>query len=164
MRCPYCGHGDQRVLDSRPTPDGETIRRRRECPSCTRRFTTTERAEKPRVYVVKRGGEREEFSRDKVLNSMVLAAGKRPVSLERLEIAAAAIERDVLGDLIDEIPTHEIGRRVMAELSVIDTVAYIRFASVYQDFETVSDFTMIVDRVQRDEITARFSHLQDALL
>lgn len=164
MRCPYCGHGDQRVLDSRPTPDGETIRRRRECPACTRRFTTIERAEKPRLYVVKRGGGREEFSREKVLNSMVLAAGKRPVTLERLEIAAAAIERDLFGDLAEEIASVEVGRRVMNELRGIDSVAYIRFASVYQDFDTVSDFISLVDRVQSDETHARYSHLQDALL
>lgn len=164
MRCPYCGHGDQRVLDSRPTPDGETIRRRRECPNCTRRFTTIERAEKPRLFVVKRGGGREEFSRDKVLGSMLIAARKRPVSIERLEVAAATIERDLLGELVDEVPTAEIGRRVMGELSVIDTVAYVRFASVYQEFDTVSDFAGLVERVQREETALRFSHLQDALL
>ncbi len=164
MRCLYCGHGDQRVLDSRPTPDGETIRRRRECPNCNRRFTTTERAEMPRIFVVKRNGGRQEFSREKVLTSMVLAAGKRPVSLERLEIAADKIERDLLGLLTDEVTTVEVGRRVMAELSVIDTVAYVRFASVYQEFETVSDFTALVERVQREEVNARYSHLQDALL
>lgn len=118
----------------------------------------------PRLFVVKRNGGRQEFSREKVLSSMVLAAGKRPVPLERLEIAADKIERDLLGLLSDEVTTVEIGRRVMAELSVIDTVAYVRFASVYQEFETVSDFTALVERVQREEVNARFAHLQDALL
>lgn len=159
VQCPYCGHPDQRVLDSRPTPDGGTIRRRRECPACTRRFTTIERAERPRLFAVKRGGGREEFSRDKLLASMRVACRKRPVSVERLEAAAAKIERDLLAEPRDEATTREIGRRVMAELSVVDTVAYVRFASVYEDFDTVSDFARIVETVQRDEALARLEPL-----
>ncbi len=159
MQCPYCGHGDQRVLDSRPTPDGGTIRRRRECPACTRRFTTIERAERPRLYVVKRGGGREEFSADKLLASMRVAARKRPVSTERLELAATKIERDLLAEGLDEVTTAEVGRRVMGELSIVDTVAYVRFASVYQEFETVSDFARLVERVQREEALARLAPL-----
>ena len=155
VQCPYCGHPDQRVLDSRPTPDGGTIRRRRECPACTRRFTTIERAERPRLFVVKRGGGREEFSRDKLLASMRVAARKRPVSVESLEAAATRIERDLLAELHDEVATREVGRRVLGELALVDTVAYVRFASVYEEFETVSDFARIVENVQRDEALAR---------
>lgn len=147
MRCPFCGYIDQKVLDSRPAREGEAIRRRRECLGCGRRFTTFEEPERPRLFVVKRGGAREEFSRDKCLSSMVVACRKRPVPVEALKEATERIERDLFQEFEDEVPTQAIGERVMRELHAIDTVAYIRFASVYREFETVEDFATMVEEV-----------------
>lgn len=164
MRCPFCGYEDLKVLDSRPVPDGEAIRRRRECLSCARRFTTVERAERPRLFVVKRDGTREEFSREKVFDSMRIACRKRPISVETLRDAVARIERDLFREFDDELASKEVGGRVMRELSTIDTVAYVRFASVYQEFETVADFAQLVEKVQREEALAPFRGLQETLL
>lgn len=147
MRCPYCGCDDQKVLDSRPARDGDAIRRRRECNDCGRRFTTFEEPERPRLFVIKRGGSREEFNRDKLINSMIVASRKRPVSVERLRRAADSVERELFQEFEDEVPSTEIGERVMNELRKIDTVAYVRFASVYREFQTVSDFRSIVESV-----------------
>ena len=147
MKCPYCGFDDQKVLDSRPAREGEAIRRRRECLSCGRRFTTFEAPELPRLFVVKRGGARQEFSREKVLNSMLVACGKRPVPLETLRSAAEKIETDLFQEFIDEVPSTEVGERVMRELKAMDTVAYVRFASVYKEFETIKDFQNIVEDI-----------------
>ena len=145
MKCPFCGYDDQKVLDSRVAREGEAIRRRRECLSCGRRFTTFEAPERPRLFVVKRGGERQEFSREKVLSSMLVACGKRPVPLETIRAAAERIERDVFQEFEDEVQSTDIGERVMRELGSIDTVAYIRFASVYKDFADLRDFSRIVE-------------------
>jgi transcriptional repressor NrdR len=145
MKCPFCGFADQKVLDSRPAREGEAIRRRRECIGCERRFTTFEAPELPRLFVVKRRGEREEFAREKVLTSMLTACGKRPVPFEVVRDAAERIERDVFQEFEDEVPSTEIGERVMRELMGIDSVAYVRFASVYREFATISDFRKIVD-------------------
>jgi transcriptional repressor NrdR len=147
MKCPYCGFTDQKVLDSRVAKEGDAIRRRRECISCGRRFTTYEAPERPRLYVVKRGGHREEFDREKVLNSMLVACGKRPVPVETVRDAAARIERDCFQELEDEVASTNIGEKVMRELMSIDTVAYVRFASVYKEFATISDFRRIVEEV-----------------
>ena len=156
MRCPFCGYIDQKVLDSRPAREGEAIRRRRECLGCGRRFTTFEEPERPRLFVVKRGGSREEFSRDKCLSSMVIACRKRPVALELLREAAERIERDLFQEFEDEVPTKAIGGHVMEALKKIDVVAYVRFASVYREFETLRDFADIVDEVgdRREEVRA----------
>ncbi|HEY3783356.1 MAG TPA: transcriptional regulator NrdR [Fimbriimonadaceae bacterium] len=147
MKCPFCGFADQKVLDSRVAREGDAIRRRRECLRCDRRFTTYEAPERPRLYVVKRRGEREEFDREKILNSMLVACGKRPVPVETVRDAAARIERDCFQEYEDEMPSTHIGERVMRELMGIDTVAYVRFASVYKEFATISDFRRIVDDV-----------------
>ena len=144
MHCPFCGYIDQKVLDSRPARDGEAIRRRRECMGCGRRFTTFEEPERPRLFVIKRGGSRQEFSRDKVLSSMLLACHKRPVDVETLRDASERVERDLFQEFDDEVSSKHIGQRVMQELNQVDTVAYIRFASVYQEFETIADFERIV--------------------
>ncbi len=149
MHCPFCGFIDQRVLDSRPARDGEAIRRRRECSGCGRRFTTFEEPERPRLFVVKRGGSRQEFSRDKVLSSMVLACRKRPVDVETLRQACERVERDLFQEYEEEVPSNAIGPLVLRELMVIDTVAYVRFASVYFEFETVVDFEEIISSVQK---------------
>lgn len=163
MLCPFCGSADQKVLDSRPCVDGEAIRRRRECTVCGRRFTTFERAEMPRLWVVKRDGSREEFSREKVLSSMRTACRKRPVSIETLRQVAERIERNLYHDVEEEVTTKEIGARVMRELAPVDTVAYVRFASVYQEFETVADFATLIEQVQREEALAPYQG-QEALL
>lgn len=150
MQCPFCGYIDQKVLDSRPARDGEAIRRRRECMRCSRRFTTFEEPERPRLFVIKRGGSRQEFSREKVLNSMLLACRKRPVDLETLRQASESVEREVFQEFEEEVPTAAIGQRVMEALLKIDTVGYIRFASVYLDFTTIDDFREIVASVGRE--------------
>ena len=147
MRCPFCGFEDQKVLESRVTREGDSIRRRRECLACGRRFTTFEEPEKPRLFAIKRNGTREDFSRSKVLDSMRLACRKRPVSMETLREAAARIEVDLFQEFEEEVPTHAIGEAVLMALMQIDTVAYIRFASVYKEFATVSDFKRIIEAV-----------------
>jgi transcriptional repressor NrdR len=144
MRCPYCGFIDQKVLDSRPARGGEAIRRRRECVGCGRRFTTFEAFERARLFVVKRDGTREEFDRDKVLHSLLVACRKRRIPIEDLQTAVERVERDLYQEFEEEAPTQEIGERVLKELRNLDTVAYIRFASVYREFETVEDFEEIV--------------------
>jgi transcriptional repressor NrdR len=154
MRCPFCGHIDQKVLDSRPAREGEAIRRRRECLDCGRRFTTFEEPERPRLFVVKREGVREEFARDKVFGSMLVACGKRPVALETIRSAAERIEHDLYRQYDDEVPSTEIGERVMRELRSIDAIAYVRFASVYREFADISDFRRIIEDVREDDAFA----------
>jgi len=152
MHCPYCGHPEQKVLDSRPAREGDAIRRRRECESCGRRFTTFEEPERPRLFVVKRDGSRVEFSREKVLAGMLVACHKRRVPIEVLREAAELIERDVFQEFVDEVPSTAIGEKVIESLRKIDTVAYVRFASVYREFQTVSDFKEIVDSCHETSI------------
>lgn len=152
MQCPYCGHSEQKVLDSRPAREGEAIRRRRECMLCGRRFTTFEEFERPRLFVVKRDGSRAEFSREKVLSGMLVACHKRPVPIEVLKEAVAHIERDLIQEFEDEVPTTEIGERVVEALRKIDTVAFVRFASVYREFQTVSDFREIVESCREEPV------------
>ena len=147
MKCPFCGFIDQRVLDSRASLEGDSIRRRRECTGCGRRFTTFEKAERPRLFVVKKDGTREEFDRDKVLNSLLIACRKRRIPIEDLKSVVARIERDLFIEADEEVPTQAIGERVLRELRRIDPVAYVRFASVYRDFETLDDFVGIVHDV-----------------
>lgn len=146
MICPFCSCPDQKVLDSRDAREGQAIRRRRECVQCGRRFTTFETYERPRLFVVKRDGTRQEFDPQKILNSMILACGKRPVPVESLRDTVSSIERDLYQEHDDEVASTEIGERVMRALREIDTVAYVRFASVYQEFESISDFSTILKR------------------
>ncbi len=157
MKCPYCGHDEQRVLDSRPARDGEAIRRRRECESCNRRFTTFEAPERPRLFVVKRSGVREEFDREKVLNGMVTACRKRPVSLDQLREAAARVERDLFDKWEDDVPSNEVGDRVMRELYGLDQVAYVRFASVYREFENPEEFSRTVRSMRNNSPDKRLA-------
>ncbi|MFZ4506866.1 MAG: transcriptional regulator NrdR [Fimbriimonas sp.] len=145
VRCPFCGCDDLKVLDSRSAREGDAIRRRRECNDCNRRFTTFEGFERPRLFVVKREGDRQEFDRSKVLNSMVIACRKRPVAMEHLQEATSRIERLVFQDYEDEVPSSVIGEQVMDELYRLDSVAYVRFASVYREFESVEDFRKTLD-------------------
>jgi len=145
MKCPFCGDQNDRVLESRSIRDGEAIRRRRECLECGRRYSTFEEIEERRVMVVKRDGRREPFDRAKVLRGMTVACEKRPVPTETLNAAVDRIERAAYdrGEL--EIESSEIGEMVMEELRHIDQVAYVRFASVYRQFEDVGQFKEIVE-------------------
>ncbi len=150
------------MLDSRPVTEVDAIRRRRECGGCGRRFTTFERAERPRLFVVKRDGRRQEFDREKLAESMRLAARKRPVSTQNLKAAADAIERDVLNNLVEEVGSREVGARAMKALQGLDPVAYVRYASVYQEFETLADFAGVVSQAEQE--AQLVPSLQEALL
>ena len=148
MRCPFCAHDDSQVKDSRPTEDNTSIRRRRECTSCGARFTTFERVQLREIAVVKSSGGREPFDRDKLEHSVTLACRKRGVTPERIDRLVSGVQRQVetLGD--SEVPSMAIGEMVMEGLRQIDTVAYIRFASVYRDFSEARDFEDIASEVQ----------------
>ena len=140
MKCPYCGAEESKVIDSRPTEDSERIRRRRECLSCHMRFTTYEVVETVPLVVIKKDSSREPFDRQKLLNAMVRACAKRPVSYESLERAVSSIEQTLLSSYDREIPSVRIGELTMQELKKIDEVAYVRFASVYRQFADVESF------------------------
>ena len=140
MKCPYCSYSESKVIDSRPTDDGNSIRRRRECLSCAKRFTTYEIMESLPIVVVKKDGSRQSFDKSKLIRGMVKACEKRPVSLETLEKAAGEIEQVILNTLEREVPADTIGNLVMAKLKDIDEVAYVRFASVYRQFKDISTF------------------------
>ena len=145
MKCPYCGHKDDKVLDSRSVREGEGVRRRRECLACARRFTTYEEIEELRLTVVKRDERREPFDRSKILNGMLTACEKRPVSVAKLEAAVDEIERALYNAGRKEIRSVEIGDMVIEKLKRLDQVAYIRFASVYRQFEDVTQFKELVE-------------------
>lgn len=140
MLCPYCGHLGTRVLDSRPSNENRSIRRRRECEACHRRFTTFEVVEESPLMVIKKDGAREEFSREKLLRGIIRACEKRPVPLETLEQIVQRIENEFRNAGIQEIPSKDIGEKVMDELYKIDEVAYVRFASVYRQFKDINVF------------------------
>ena len=140
MKCPYCGFNESKVIDSRPADENNSIRRRRECLSCSRRFTTYETVESLPVVVVKKDGSRQSFDRGKVLGGMIRACEKRPVPVARLEKVAADIEQELQNSMEREISTEIIGERVMEHLRAIDQVAYVRFASVYRQFKDIDSF------------------------
>src|SRR5450830_275090 len=145
MRCPQCGTRDTRVVDSRDLDESATIRRRRECPACTVRFTTYERVEAARLVVVKRDGIRQEFARDKLAAGLAKALTRRPVAEDAAERAADEIESELRSSGVSEIPSSRIGALAMEKLRAIDHIAYIRFASVYQSFEDLEDLKREVD-------------------
>ena len=147
MKCPFCGNQDTQVKDSRPSEDGLTIRRRRYCPECNSRFTTFERVQLRELTVLKKNGERRMFDRDKMARSLQLALRKRPVNPEQLEQLITRITQKLESMGENEIPTNTIGSVIMDELKEIDSVAYIRFASVYKDFREAKDFEAIVDEL-----------------
>ena len=140
MKCPYCGHVKDRVVDSRESRDGDSIRRRRQCLNCTRRFTSYERIDEIPYMVVKKDGGREKFERNKILNGLLKACEKRPVSLTQLEKIVDQVEAQVQENPEREIQSVEIGRILLQELRRLDKVAYLRFASVYLEFEDVNEF------------------------
>ena len=140
MKCPYCGDEESKVIDSRPTEDGERIRRRRECLRCRKRFTTYEVVETLPLMVIKKDNSREAFDRQKLLNGMLRSCEKRPVSYQTLEKAVSNIEQTLLNSYDREVSSVRIGELTMQELKKIDEVAYVRFASVYRQFTDVSSF------------------------
>jgi len=140
MRCPFCGYAESKVIDSRPAEEGATIRRRRECLACQKRFTTYEIMERLPLVVVKRDGSRQTFDRIKVMNGMLRACEKRPVPLQALENIVDDVEQELQNKLEREVPTSEIGEMVMTRLKDVDEVAYVRFASVYRQFKDVNTF------------------------
>ncbi len=140
MKCPFCDVDNDKVVDSRPYDDSTAIRRRRECLACGARFTTYERVESLPLMVVKRGGERELFNRDKLVAGVVKACEKRPVSADQIDRLAQEIEYNLAGQLGREVSSREIGEMVMEQLQKLDEVAYVRFASVYREFKDARSF------------------------
>lgn len=148
MKCPFCNGSDTQVIDSRVSEEGDTIRRRRRCTACERRFTTYERVELSMPAVVKRNGTRTEFDLEKLRGSLKLALRKRPVSTEQVDAAVARIEENLLTSGKREVSTGYLGELVMNELIKLDQVAYVRFASVYKSFEDINEFVKAIDEIK----------------
>ena len=151
MKCPFCGCVESRVIDSRPTDEGERIRRRRECLECGKRFTTYEVIETVPIVVIKKDKSRETFDRSKLLNGLLRACQKRPVSIETLEKAVDDIEVQIQNSLDREVTATRIGEYAMEKLKDIDEVAYVRFASVYRQFKDINSFHEEINRLMTDE-------------
>ena len=149
MRCPYCGKADSRVVDSRAADEGATIRRRRECTGCGRRFTTYEVVEKVPLMVIKNDGRREPFKQEKLLNGLIRSCEKRDIPMERIVRLANEIEREVRNTMEREIPSKKLGQLVMDHLRDFDEVAYIRFASVYRSFEDIREFGEEIAKLEK---------------
>ena len=150
MKCPYCGYSESKVIDSRPADENSSIRRRRECLSCHKRFTTYETVESLPMVVVKKDGSRQSFDRRKVLGGMIRACEKRPVPLAELEKIAEEIEQDLQNSMEREISTEAIGEKVMERLRNVDQVAYVRFASVYRQFKDIDTFMTELNKLLAD--------------
>ena len=151
MRCPFCGHDDSKVIDSRPTDEGVAIRRRRECIKCAQRFTTYEKVESLPIIVIKKDKNRELFSREKLLAGLTRACEKRPVETSTLDRLVDKIESDLQNTLKREVSSKEIGEKVMEGLREIDEVAYVRFASVYRQFRDVTTFINEINKLLTDK-------------
>ncbi|MDY3282897.1 transcriptional regulator NrdR [Dysosmobacter sp.] len=151
MKCPYCGYSESKVIDSRPTEEGSSIRRRRECLSCKKRFTTYETVESLPMVVVKKDGSRQSFDRRKVLGGMIRACEKRPVALAELEKIADEIEQELQNGMDREVSTVQIGELVMTRLKKVDEVAYVRFASVYRQFKDIDTFMSELTKLLADK-------------
>ncbi|MFZ0594009.1 MAG: transcriptional regulator NrdR [Bryobacteraceae bacterium] len=149
MTCPFCGHKEDKVIDSRESKEGDSIRRRRQCLGCERRFTTYERCDEVPYMVIKKDGRREKFDRQKVLNGLLRAAEKRPISMGWLAELVNEIESMLLESADREISTTVIGERLMERLRALDKIAYVRFASVYRDFQDVEEFLNEIKTVVR---------------
>ena len=149
MKCPFCSHCETQVVETRIAEDGGSVRRRRQCSSCEKRFTTYERPDVTFPAIVKKDGRRIEYERTKLLASMKLALRKRPVSTEQVDSAVERIEETLLNLGLREVASNRIGELVMFELQKLDKIAYVRFASVYRSFEDVDEFKTFVDTVQR---------------
>ena len=149
MKCPFCGHLEDKVIDSRPAEDGSAIRRRRECLSCSSRFTTYEKVEILPLLVIKKDGTRQPYNQDKLLGGLMRACEKRPVSMEQMREIVAYVENQIQNCARREISTNEIGELVMEQLKGIDEVAYVRFASVYRQFKDVDSFQNELDMLKK---------------
>ena len=151
MRCPNCGFEENKVIDSRPLTKENGIRRRRECEKCKYRFTTYEYVSLTTALVIKSNGTREEFNREKLIRSISLACVKRPVSMDSIHSIVKSVENKILSDALVEIPSKQIGEVVIEALKDIDKVAYIRFASVYHDFESIEEFNSRIQDLEKNE-------------
>jgi len=151
MKCPYCSSLDSKVIDSRPTEDGHVIRRRRECINCKQRFTTYEKIEEIPVIIVKKDGNRESYNRMKVLNGIIRACEKRPVSMEQMEQMIDDIEVKLHSSMDKEIPSEFVGELVMTGLKELDEVAYVRFASVYRQFKDINTFIIELTKLLNEK-------------
>ena len=151
MKCPYCGYKESKVVDSRPAEEGSSIRRRRECLSCEKRFTTYETVESLPMVVIKKDGSRQSFDRSKVLCGMIRACEKRPVPFDELERISEEIEQNLQNSLEREVSTESIGEQVMDKLRSVDEVAYVRFASVYRQFKDIDTFMRELNKLLADK-------------
>jgi len=147
MKCPFCDHDDLSVLESRDSEDSEVTRRRRECGKCKKRFTTYERVEGPQLLVIKKDGSRETFEREKVRRGVIRACEKRPVRSDLIEEIVDEVEREMLRKKNSEVLSRVVGNAILKRLKKIDKVAYVRFASVYLDFDEIEDFTKLVKEI-----------------
>jgi transcriptional repressor NrdR len=155
MNCPFCNTPDTKVIDSRPTEEGHAIRRRRECEACNKRFTTYEKVEEVLFMVVKRDGSREQFDRNKILNGIIRACQKRPITLEQMEDIVNDIEKQINNSMEKEVSSEFIGNAVMDHLKNLDQVAYVRFASVYREFTDVATFVSEIEKLISNEKNGR---------
>ena len=146
MRCPFCGHGETQVKDSRPADDNSSIRRRRQCPTCGSRFTTFERVQLRELIIIKKNGDRTVFDREKLVRSIDISCRKRPVKPDQIELITNSIQRRLESSGEPEIPSKVVGELVMDALKELDRVAYLRFASVYKDFQETDDFRKFIDK------------------
>ena len=151
MKCPYCGFEESKVIDSRPTDEGEKIRRRRECLNCTKRFTTYEQIESLPIMVIKKDKTRETFNRDKLLTGMLRACEKRPVSIDQMVSMIDEIESTIQNTLDREVTSEKIGELVMDKLKSVDEVAYVRFASVYRQFKDINTFMSELNKLLKNQ-------------
>lgn len=147
MRCPFCAHSDTSVLESRVADDGQSLRRRRECAKCQKRFTTFERIEGPTVFVIKRDGGREPFDREKIVRGTLRSFDKRPVSVDLIRQLADEVEREVRRKEASEVTTKSIGKMVLKRLKPIDKVAWLRFASVYFELQDIAEFEKLIEKI-----------------
>ena len=151
MKCPFCGHMEDKVIDSRPTEEGSAIRRRRECLKCSARFTTYEKIEDTPLIVIKKDGTRQIYDRNKIINCILKACSKRPVSITQVEDLAINVEQVILNTMKREITSTEIGELIMPRLKNLDEVAYVRFASVYKQFKDVDTFMAELSKIIQEK-------------
>lgn len=151
MKCPFCGYLDSKVMDSRPTDEGSIIRRRRECPSCKKRFTTYERVDELPIMVIKKSGNREVFDPHKIINGLIKACEKRPVAMDVLQNIANDVEKELKNSMDQEVESQKIGEMVMKRLKNVDEVAYVRFASVYRQFKDINSYIEEIERLQKQK-------------
>ena len=157
MKCKFCGCKDSKVIDSRTSDDNMTVRRRRECPQCGKRFTTFEEYETTPILVIKRDGTRQVFDKEKLKRGIIKACEKRPVTINQIDEIVNTIEREINNSLMQEIDSNTIGEKVMMHLKKVDEVAYVRFASVYRQFKDISNFIELLDDFKKD-VSKQFGH------